>query len=275
MLNKYHHKQLSKRFNTNINLIALTLMAMLLPACGNNLNPGNSQAKINAQDKTDVNVKDVANQTNQLIGQTVTVRSKIVNRVGSSAATISDKQLLQGENILVVNASASPFDLPPKNVEIQVTGEVHKFNLTKTAKDFNLNLPRNSFLKYENRPVIIARSLALAPKPNQVNQDPKLYYKRPVAVEAEIKKTISPIAFTLDKDQLIGGSDLLVLNVTPEKAVTEGQKVVITGIVRPFVVADIKRDYNLNWDLEWQKQIEAEYSNKPVLIAERIYLLNP
>ncbi|MGB5961870.1 MAG: hypothetical protein WBG73_14480 [Coleofasciculaceae cyanobacterium] len=275
MLNKHHLKQLTKRLNTNIQLIAITLMAMLLPACGINLNPWDSQARINAQDQTDVNVKDVANQTNQLIGQTVTVRSKIVDRVGTSAVTISDKQLLRGENILVVNASPSPFDLPPNNVNLQVTGEVHKFNLAKTARDFNLNLPRDSFLKYENRPVIIARSLALAPKPGQVTQDPKLYYNRPVAVEAEIEKTISPIAFTLDEEQLMGASDLLVLNVTPEKAISQGQKVVVTGIVRPFVVADIQRDYNLTWDLEWQRQIEAEYSNKPVLIAQRVYPVDP
>jgi hypothetical protein len=37
------------------------------------------------------------------------------------------------------------------------------------------------------------------------------------------------------------------------------------------VVADIERDYDLTWDLNLQRKLEAEYSKKPVLITESVY----
>ncbi|BAY92737.1 hypothetical protein NIES3275_47740 [Microchaete diplosiphon NIES-3275] len=58
---------------------------------------------------------------------------------------------------------------------------------------------------------------------------------------------------------------------TPQGTVNEGEKVAVTGVLRPFVVAELERDYDLNWDLTLQKQLEAEYSNKPVLVANEVY----
>jgi hypothetical protein len=58
---------------------------------------------------------------------------------------------------------------------------------------------------------------------------------------------------------------------TPKGTVNEGEKVAVTGVLRPFVVAELEREYNLKWDLTVQKQLEAEYSNKPVLIANEVY----
>lgn len=70
---------------------------------------------------------------------------------------------------------------------------------------------------------------------------------------------------------LIGASDLLVLVATPKQAIDDDEKVAVTGVLRKFVVADLERDYDLTWDLELQRKLEAEYSNKPVLIANFVY----
>ena len=45
----------------------------------------------------------------------------------------------------------------------------------------------------------------------------------------------------------------------------------LTGVLRPFVFADIERDYDLNWDLTVQRKLEAEYSQKPVLITNSVF----
>jgi hypothetical protein len=62
-------------------------------------------------------------------------------------------------------------------------------------------------------------------------------------------------------------SDLLVLL----KQLQESQA--ITGEVRPFVITDIERNYNLNLDWDWnvRKKLETEYNNAPVLIADSVY----
>lgn len=91
---------------------------------------------------------------------------------------------------------------------------------------------------------------------------------------AEVEEIVGPNAFTLDEDELIGGSDLLVLVSNRKQKLAplkEDEKVVATGVLRPFVVADIERDYDLTWDLNLQRKLEAEYSKKPVLITESVY----
>jgi hypothetical protein len=51
----------------------------------------------------------------------------------------------------------------------------------------------------------------------------------------------------------------------------EGEDVVVTGEIRPFIAAEFERDYELTWDLDVKRQLEAEYENKPVFIAKSIY----
>ena len=87
----------------------------------------------------------------------------------------------------------------------------------------------------------------------------------------EVEDIVGPNAFTLDEDELLGANDLLVLNATPKQAINDGEKVAVTGVLRSFVVADIERDYDLTWDLDLQRKLEAEYSNKPVFIANSVY----
>ena len=79
------------------------------------------------------------------------------------------------------------------------------------------------------------------------------------------------VNLVMDEDELFGGQDLLVLRATPKVPVKEGEKVAVTGVLRPFVVAEFERDYDLKWDLTLQRKLEAEYSNKPVLVATDVY----
>ena len=64
---------------------------------------------------------------------------------------------------------------------------------------------------------------------------------------------------------------MLVLKANPKQTINDGQTVAVTGVLRPFVVADIERDYDLTWDLELQKKLEAEYREKPVFIANSVF----
>lgn len=64
---------------------------------------------------------------------------------------------------------------------------------------------------------------------------------------------------------------LLIINATGEPIPQEDEAIVVTGIVRPFVRAELEQDYDLTWDLDVQKEIEAEYSEKPVLVVDSIY----
>ena len=73
-------------------------------------------------------------------------------------------------------------------------------------------------------------------------------------------------------DKLIGGQGLLVIHTVPKPSVPEGEKVAVTGVLRSFVLAELEREYDRQWDLTLKQKLEAEYTNKSVLVARGVYL---
>ncbi|MEC4814572.1 MAG: hypothetical protein SAK29_15045 [Scytonema sp. PMC 1069.18] len=247
--------------------IALALFSTLLTACGNNDRPiaGGPTGASN------VTTEEVADETVELIGKPVTIRDEVEQKVSPVAFTIENDELFGDEEILVVNASGKPLVLPEDDADVQVTGTVARFVTADINREYNLGLDPNVYVKYESKPAIIARSLALAPEPGEITKNPSLYYGKVIAVPAEVEEIVGPNAFTLDEEQLIGSNDLLVLVPNPQRPIQENQKVVVTGVLRPFVLAELERDYDFTWDSGLQRTLEAEYRQKPVLVATDVY----
>lgn len=245
-------------------VIALSLMALILPACADN-----NQA--NVPGTGNVTTEEVADNTATLAGKTVTVRSKPVDKVGPASFTVSDQKFFGSEPILVINASGEPFTLPADDIEVQVTGIVRNLVVADIEREYNLTLDRQYYTDYENKPTIVAQSMALSPDPGDITQNPQKYYNQRLAVTGKVEDIQSANIFTLDEERLFGATDLLVLNPNPKVAIQDDQFVAVTGVLRPFVLADFEREYDLGWDLRLRERIEAEYSTKPVFVADSVY----
>jgi hypothetical protein len=220
-----------------------------------------------------VNTYDVTTKTDNFIGETVTVRSQPMKKVGKSSFTVTDQRLLGGDPVVVVNASGLAFDLPTDgDTRVQVTGDVRNLNIPNIERDYNLNLQDESYKDYINKPAIIAKSILLAPRVGQITNNPSKYYGTRVAVMGNVDNIQSPVLFTLNESYSIGAQNLLVLFVaTPRRVINKNQTVGMVGVVRPFVVADIERDYGITWDERVRRQLQADYKNKPVFVADTIY----
>lgn len=250
--------------------LALVLATGVLMGC----QPPEQEAS--APDQTNVSTEEVAEDTNEYIGQIVTVRSEPIEQISQGSFTIEDEQFFGSEPILVVNASGEPFVFPEEGVDIQVTGEVQNFVFAEIENEYSLGLEEAEYAEYENQPALIAQSIAIAPEPGELTSEPDQYYNESLAVTGEIEEVQEGTnVFTLDDEQLFGGEGLLVLRATPaantEPAIEDGETVAVTGTLRPFIIADLERDYDFNWDTGIEEQLEAEYSDRPVLIAEEIY----
>ncbi|MEA5579764.1 hypothetical protein VB620_00235 [Nodularia harveyana UHCC-0300] len=248
-------------------ITALALGTLLLSGCNNGF-----REAVAPESPDNVVTEEVSDMTNQLIGQTVTIRSKPIRLVSPTSFTVTDQKLFSGDNILVVNATGEPFTLPDgQDIEIQATGEVRQFVLAEINRDYKLNLQSDLYSEYENQPVIIAQSMALAPQPGDIISNPTTYYGKTLAVAGEVADTKNQLSFTLNEDQLLGGEKLLVLRTDPQPSISDQESIVVTGVLRPFVVAELERDYDLTWDLNVQRQLEVEYSNQPVIVADGVY----
>ncbi|MBD2353146.1 hypothetical protein H6G41_00660 [Tolypothrix sp. FACHB-123] len=219
------------------------------------------------------NKSEIAHNTAEFIGKSVSIRSRVMEKIGLSSFTVSDQRLFGGEPLVVVNASSIPFDLPvKKNIEIYVTGQVRNLAIAKIEQEFNLKLEDKYYKDYINKPAIIAQYIALSPPPGRITQNPEEYSGRQVTVTGKVANIRSSILLTLDDNQLFGGQDLLVLLTAPPKdSINQGQTVSVMGEVRLFVAAEIEREYNFTWSMDAKKQLDSEYANRPVVVAENVY----
>lgn len=256
--------------------IALVLMAIMLPGCGYGepqaITPTTQQQLQNqvSREVVDEEVEEVADKTDELIGKSVTIRTQPIRLVGPTSFTVRDEELIEDQDILIINATNQPFTLPStNNIPIQITGQVRRFDLDQINQDYNLDLQSDYYSNYENQPVIVAKSLALSPDAGELTTNPSSYYGKKLTVTGEVENINSAIAYTVDEDKLLGGEDLLVLHTNSRPKVKLGEQVAVTGVLRPMVIADLQRDYQLNWDANLQKQLQAKYRNKPVLIVTR------
>ncbi|WP_449419743.1 hypothetical protein [Phormidium nigroviride] len=271
MLNNRLNNSTPKISNAKGGAIALALAAILLPACTTPQQQATAPVPA-PPGSVPTTTENVVDKTAQLLGKTVTIRSEPVKKLGPSTFTVSDGEFFGGESILVVNATGKPFVLPAESgQEVQVTGTVRNFVLADIEREYNLGLQPNLYTEYESKPAIVAQSMALAPTPGELTSNPQKYYGKTLAVSGEVESLRSPNSFTLDEEKLIGGEDLLVIHTVPQPSVREGEKVAVTGVLRSFVVAELERDYDLQWDLTLKQKLEAEYTNKPVLVATGVY----
>lgn len=161
-----HINSINKQvWNIRGGVIALTLLVLVLPACTNDLN---------VSDPTSVNnvtIEKVAEEANELIGQTITVRSEAGEEITPATFTIRHGEFFGDEETLVVNSTGKPFVLPQGNdPEVQVTGKVVKFVVADIEREYGLSLNPNLYAEYENKPAIIAKSVsvALAPETGEI-----------------------------------------------------------------------------------------------------------
>lgn len=269
---------LSKSFSLT-GAIALLSASVVLPACSNSPvvedEVGVDETEVTedvAVADENVQVDDLSDNVEAYLGQTVTVREDAEEIVGDNAFLLDEDELFGGEEVLVINASGEGIHLVEgDDTEVQATGEVRELVIADVEREYGLDLDPEIYADYETRPVIIAQSLALAPDPEDLTDDPEQYYNQRIALNAEVEEFWSTQVMSVDRDALFEDDDLLVINPMATLDFEEDEEVVMTGVLRPFVTSDIERDYDLTWDLDLQEQIEAEYQERPVFIADEVY----
>ena len=210
--------------------------------------------------------ENISSNPENFIGQTVTVRGD-VDEIDTSRDTflMDDDRFLGGDGILVINSTGAPFGIPDADdMRVQVTGEVRQFRRDEIDSEFGFNLDPELYSEYEDRPAIIAESMALSPTADQVSDNPNYFFNRTVAMEGQVDEMLAPNAFSLD-------GDVIVINADQAQVIPEDQDIVVTGELRPFDMAALESEFNLNWSAQTQQLIQSDYSDRLVLVADGIY----
>lgn len=253
---------------TKMGAIALALGLFALPACTTD----EEEVSTPLQEEQNVTTEEVDENLAANLGETVSLRGEVNELLGDASFLMDEDVVFGGQEILVFNASGMSLTLPEgEGTQVQVTGELQELVIADLETEYGLDLDPELYTEYEDRPVVVAESIALSPDPGELSQDPSVYYGQRIAVEGEVEDILDATTFTLDEEQLFGAEDVLVIaqGINPE--LDDGEVVTVTGTLRPYVQAEFEREYDLTWDLDFQRQIEAEYENKPVFVADNVY----
>ncbi|MBE9129138.1 MULTISPECIES: hypothetical protein [unclassified Coleofasciculus] len=142
--------------------IALGVLTLLLPACA-----VNSRQATAPPDRATLGsgstLGDVADDTDELIGQMVTVDGKVGEVVDRDTFNLQQDQFLGGDEVLIVNANPN-VPIVAGNW-VRVTGKVRQFVRSEFETDYdldwNLDLDKKLEAQYEKQPAIIAESVEL------------------------------------------------------------------------------------------------------------------
>lgn len=261
-----NHSVFKRNQKTGVTLgaIALGIATLLLPGC--NLAPPETNAE------TNVTTEDVAENSSNLVGQEITVRNTVEERVGNDGFVVATET---GERVLIINATGQPFQAPSSEVPIQATGRVETFSAEQIQNEYGVQLDRNLFANYENQPAIVAASMALAPNPRNLYEAPQgTFDNKQIAVEGEVRPLEDTNnAFALFEEGWVDDVGVLVLGVDPYlqgTPINAGENVTVTGQARR-VNEQVLRDANLGWNDSQVREFVERYTDRPVIITDGVY----
>jgi hypothetical protein len=240
---------------------------LLLPGC----TTGNEEIQ---EGKNNVTSEDVVENTEDIIGKEVTIRNIVEQKVGDLGYVVQPEEL-GGESILILNATQAPFQLPEEQeMPIQVTGEVVQLVIADIETEYGVELG-DEYVEYEDKPAIIAESLALAPTPQDLAEAPTGYFDKVIAVEGDVREVYSPSSLSLFEDGWVDDIGVLVIGVNrnlkaEDSVVQDGERVTVTGVARQFD-PKLLQDSDLGWDAEKIKEFGSRYTDRPVIVAEDIF----
>lgn len=88
----------------------------------------------------------------ELVGQTVTVSTKVQRVINPNLFTVYDTESLRGQTVLVATTNQAP----PANTNIEMTGVIRNFVATDVQKEYGNNITSEVQQEFANKPYIAA-----------------------------------------------------------------------------------------------------------------------
>jgi hypothetical protein len=249
-----------------VGVVALGLVVLLGSAC-DTLTTNNQvgQDNITSDDVAQVEPGD------PVIGQLVTIRSGVIEILDDNGFVMESND---GNRILVINPTGTPFVMPEPNIPIQVTGYLTTFDQTGSEQQYQVSLDPTLYEEYVQQPTIIAENFALAPRPQDLWNAPDEYFEEIIAVEGDLRPLEeAENAFALFEEGWISDIGVLVIGVgqvVDVAGLEAGENVVVTGQARPADEALI-REAGFGWNDDQIQEFLTRYENRPVIVVEEVY----
>jgi hypothetical protein len=267
---------------------------------------GGLAGSLSAGDMT-ISAGKLAKNAKDYYGKTVTVKAEVEDVIDSRSFTLDEDAILTGADVVVLVPAGYTGTLARDQI-VSVTGKVRPYVTTELERDFDWFkngklVSWKTDVDFKTRPVLIAETLRTADgrdllvgsamsmtstdharhgsmagdivtiSAGKLAKEGKKFYGQNVTVRAEVEDVLDKHSFTLDEDAVLAGPDVVVLVPAgfDTTSLARDNVVMVTGKVRPYVMADLERDF------DWFKNgkivtmgTKVDYKTRPVLVAESI-----
>ncbi len=234
---------------------------------------------IQAQTRSEPSVGDVADEPENWIGRQVTVTDDVTDVIGRHSFQMGEEGFLGlfGGELLVVGAKPLPqwvgddfassgfFDDDDDFDELEgaiarVSGTVRRFNLQDVERELGVDLDDGLFGDYDGDPVLVAQSVRFMFEADEIADEFRRFWGQRVAATGEVTDVLGPRAFVLD-------DEVVVVAVSQANAeVREGQRVVVRGTVREFLL----RTFEEQFRIDLNDDLFVDWEERPGIVASSV-----
>ncbi|MGG6241695.1 hypothetical protein ACQ4N7_23975 [Nodosilinea sp. AN01ver1] len=266
-MKSFHSNQKSTRGRKSwAGAIALGLTLSLVSAC----NTATPDTQAEQENVTSDQITEVG-PGEPIVGELVTVRSGITETIDDNSFVMESNN---GDPILVINPAGAAFTPPEEDIPVQVTGQLEVFDAASIDQYGVQDLDPALYEEYDQQPVIVADSIALAPRPQDLSEAPDEYFDETIAIEGDLRPLEgADNAFALFEEGWNDDVGVLVVGVdqaVDTASLEEGENVVVTGQARPADAAALQ-EANFGWDDDQIQEFLSRYENRPVIFVEEVY----
>ena len=243
-------------------------------------------------------ISDVTDNAQEYFGTTVTVSGEVNDLLTPNAFTIGGEDFLGTDELLIVGAQQLPNIVEGVEGEVevgqddivQVTGEVHEFNVTEIEDEVGYALDDGVFGEFEGEPVVVAKEVFLTPRVERageqgvgadisdITDNPEEFFGQSLTVEGIVGETIEANAFVLLDQETAGEGNvaedvpvadraILVVNSDGfDPNLREGQRVRVKGTFQEFDVAAFEEELGI----KLENDTFADFAGRPAMLAQQI-----
>lgn len=238
--------------------LGLPLVAACAPQTST---PSTPQPEVTLTEET----SDLAQQ----VGKTFYFHGAFQDQFSDALFVVQEDEGRGWGEVLVLNQSDRPFQVPDNvATPLWIYGTVKELTQAELQKN---GVPETDWPVYEGRPVMVAERITLVPSPNELAANANAFLNQQVTVYGKVEPVEAANTFILQDPGLFGGKGVILIQGANAdlNAVVDNEKAVVSGVLRPYIIADLKQEYDLPWNLDLQERLEADYQQSPVIIVDR------
>lgn len=210
-----------------------------------------------------------AEETPADAGDAIALYGRFKEYLGGTLFVLDKGELGEESNVLVVNASDRSFAVPANaGTPLWAVGQVEPL----IAEEID-GLDPAAVELLEGESALYANRITLAPEATDLTANAESFYNQDVTIYGEVEQVNADNTFILEDPELFEGRGVIVIQtgeVAEAAPIPDDAKVAVSGVLRPYVVADLQEEYGLTWDSDLIQEFEAEYAEVPVLVADLI-----